>query len=74
MQATARPKERNILQEGFVFAVHRFDRAEVVEVLGIDIGDDADLSRQPRERAVALVGLDDHPLALARAARSSPRR
>ena len=38
---------------------------EVVEVLGIDVGDDADLGRQPDEGAVALVGLDDHPLALA---------
>ena len=33
-------EERNILEEGFVFAVHRFDRAEVVEMLGIDIRDD----------------------------------
>ena len=37
-------EERNVLQEDFVLAVHALDRAEVVEVLGIDIGDDADLA------------------------------
>ena len=58
------PEEGNVLQKGFVFAVHRFHRAEIVEVLGIDIRDDADFGRQPRERAVALIRLDDHPFAL----------
>ncbi len=64
MQATAKPEERNILQERLVLAVHGLHRAEIIEVLGIDVGDDADLRRQPRERAVALIRFDDHPLAL----------
>ena len=37
----------------------------VVEMLGIDIGDDGDVGRQLDEGAVALVGLDHHPLAVA---------
>ena len=36
---------------------------EVVEVLGIDVGDDGDVGGELQERAVALVGLDHHPVA-----------
>jgi hypothetical protein len=37
----------------------------VVEVLGVDVGDDRDRRRDVRERAVRLVRLDDHVVALA---------
>src|SRR5205085_2655744 len=37
-------------------------RAVVVEVVGLDAGDDADVDGELEERAVALVGLDDEPL------------
>ena len=37
----------------------------MVEMLGVDIGDDGDVGGQFQERAVALVGLDDHPVAAA---------
>ena len=36
---------------------------EVVEVLGIDVGDDGDVGGELEERAVAFVGLDHHPVA-----------
>ena len=36
-------------------------------MLGIDVGDDRHISGKLQERAVALVGLDDHPVALAHA-------
>ena len=39
---------------------------EVVEVLGIDVGDDGDVGGQLEERAVAFVGLDHHPVASAK--------
>ena len=39
--------------------------AVVVEMLGIDVGDDGDVGRQLQEGAVALVGLDHHPVAVA---------
>ena len=39
--------------------------AVIVEMLGIDIGDNGDVGRQLDEGAVGLVGLDHHPLALA---------
>ena len=42
-------------------------RAVMVEMLGIDVGDDGDVGRQLQEGAVALVGLHHHPLALAHA-------
>ena len=66
-------EERNVFQERFVFVMHRLDRTEIVEMLGIDVRDDTDLGRQPRERAVALVGFDDHPLALTKPRVRAPR-
>ena len=35
-------------------------------MFGVDIGDDADFRRQARECAVAFVGFNNHPLALAK--------
>ena len=64
--------EGNVAEEGLELAMHVLDRLEVVEVLGIDVGDDADLRRQAHEGAVGLVGLDDHPLALAEARVGAP--
>ena len=66
--------EGDVAEEGLELAVHVLDRSEVVEVLGVDVGDDADLRRHLDEGAVALVGLDDHPLALAEAGVGAPRR
>ena len=34
----------------------------MVEMLGIDVGDDRDRAVEPQEAAVALVGLDHHPV------------
>ncbi len=64
--------ERDVAIERLVLRVHVLDGLEVVQMLWIDIGDDADLGRQADEGAVALVGLDDHPLALAEARVRAP--
>ena len=48
------------------------DRLPIVHVLGIDIGDDADLGGKLQEGAVGFVGLDHHPLALADAGVGAP--
>ena len=55
--------ERHVLDESLERILHRFERLEVVEMLRIDVGDDRDVGRQLQERAVALVGLDHHPVA-----------
>ena len=55
-------------------------RAPAGVVVHLDVGDDRDLGVEPQEAAVALVGLDDGPLALAPAAvggaavRADPRQ
>jgi len=43
--------------------LHGVERLEVVEMLGVDIGDDRDVGRQLQERAIALVGFHHHPVA-----------
>ena len=43
--------------------LHGLEGLEMIEMLGIDIGDDRDLGRQLQERAVALVRFDHHPVA-----------
>ena len=55
--------ERHVLDEGAERILHRVESLEVVEMLGIDIGDDGDVGRQLEEGAVGLVGLDHHPVA-----------
>ena len=60
--------ERQILDQREEGLLDRVEGLEVVEVLGVDVGDDGDVGRQLQERAVALVGLDHHPVAAARRA------
>ena len=55
--------ERHVLDEIAERVLDRLERLEVIEMLGIDVGDDHDIGRQLQERAVALVGLDHHPVA-----------
>ena len=55
--------ERHVLDEGAKRVLHGFEGLEVIEMLGIDIGDDGDVGRQLEESAVGFVGLDHHPLA-----------
>ena len=59
------PIEGNVAEEGLELAVHVLDGLEVVEMLGVDVGDDADLGRDLDEGAVGFVGLHDHPRAFA---------
>ena len=55
--------ERHVLDEGAEGLLHRLEGLEVVEMLGVDVGDDGDVGRQLQEGAVGLVGLDHHPVA-----------
>ena len=55
--------ERQVFDEGQKGVLDRVEGLEVVEMLGIDVGDDRDVGGQLQERAVALVGLDHHPVA-----------
>ncbi len=59
--------ERHVLDEVAECLAHAIEGAVMVEVLRVDIGDHGDLGRQLQERAVAFVGLHDHPFALAHA-------
>ena len=55
--------ERHVLDEIAERVLDRVERLEVVEMLGVDIGDDDDVGRQLQEGAVAFVGLHHHPVA-----------
>ena len=55
--------ERHVLDEGAERLLHRGEGLEVIEVLGVDVGDDGDVGRQLEEGAVGLVGLHHHPVA-----------
>ena len=55
--------ERQVLDQRQKGVLDRVEGLEMVEVLGIDVGDDRDVGGQLEERAVALVGLDHHPVA-----------
>ncbi len=57
--------ERQVLDEGTERRLDRVEGAEMVEMLGIDIGDDRDVGGKLQEGAVRLVSLDHHPVALA---------
>ena len=55
------PVERHVLDEIAECLLHGLEGLEVIEMLGIDIGDDGDIGRQFQEGAVALVGFHHHP-------------
>ncbi len=55
--------EGHILDEVLERALHRLEGLEVVEMLGVHIGDDRDVGRQLQEGAVGFVRLDHHPVA-----------
>ena len=55
--------ERHVLDEVVERLLDRIERLEVIEMFGIDVGDDHDIGRQFQEGAVALVGLHHHPVA-----------
>ena len=55
--------ERQVADQREKGVLDRIEGAEMVEVLGIDVGDDGDVDREPQERAVAFVRLDHHPFA-----------
>jgi hypothetical protein len=57
--------ERDVLDEVLEALLHRVEVAPVVQVLGVDVGDDGHGGLQLQERPVALVGLDHDPVALA---------
>jgi hypothetical protein len=57
--------ERHVLDEGQESLLGLVERAVVIEMLGIDVGDDHHIGRQLDEGAVGLVRLDHHPVALA---------
>ena len=59
--------EGQVLDEGAERLLDGVEGLEMVEVLGVDVGDDRDVGRQLEEGAVALVGLDHHPVARAEA-------
>src|SRR4051794_21057008 len=54
--------ERHVLNEGAESLLHGVEILEMVEVLGIDIGDDGDVGRQLQERTIGFVRLDYHPV------------
>ena len=53
--------ERHVLDESAERILHRLESPEMIEMLGIDIGDDGDVGGKLEKRAVALVGLHDEP-------------
>ena len=56
------PVKRQVLDQRQKGVLDRVEGLEVVEVLGIDVGDDDDVGRKLEKRAVAFVGLDHHPV------------
>ena len=59
--------EGQILHQGAEGLLHGVEGLEVIEMLGVDIGDDGDVGGQLQEGAVAFIRLHHHPLALAKA-------
>ena len=62
--ADRQPVKRNIADKVVEPLPQALDIAPMLHVLGVDIGDDGDGRGQTVESAIALVGLDHHPLAL----------
>ena len=59
------PVEGHVLDELDEGVLDRIEVAVMLEMLGIDIGDDRDRPVEAQEAAVALVGLDHPPVAFA---------
>ena len=57
--------ERDVLHKALEGIAHTVERAVIVEVIGIDVGNDSDGCGQAQERAVAFVRFDDNPVARA---------
>ena len=55
--------EGYVLDEAAECVLHGLECAEVVEMLGVDVGDDGDVGGQLEKRAVRFVRLDHHPVA-----------
>ena len=60
-----RAVEGHVLDELDEGVLHLLEAAIMIEMLGIDVGDHRDRAVEPQEAAVALVGLDHHPVGLA---------
>ena len=65
---------RDLPEEGQERGMKRGLGPVIIEMLGVDVRDDADFGWQLDERAVRLVGLDHHPAALSDARVRSPGR
>ena len=61
--STAAPQNGTRFANAAKRVLERLVAAVVVEVLGVDVGDDRDHRREAQERAVALVGLGDEQVA-----------
>ena len=59
--------KRHAVDEVEIGLAHPLHRAVMVEMLGIDIGDDRDRREQEQKGGVALVGLGHHVVAAAKA-------
>ena len=57
--------EGNIFDESAKSLLDRRESSEMIEVFGIDIGDDRYIGGKLEESAIAFVGLDHHPIAAA---------
>ena len=57
-----RAVEGHVLDELDERVLDLLEAAIMIEMLGIDVGDDRDRAVEPQEAAVALVGLDHHPV------------
>ena len=55
------------MDEAFEALLHRFEIAPVIEMFGINVGDDAEGAGQPQEAAVAFIGFHHHPVRRAKA-------
>ena len=55
--------ERHVLDETLEGVAHLVEGAVIIEMVGVDVGDDGDHRRKAQESAVALVGFHHHPFA-----------
>jgi hypothetical protein len=62
-----RAVERHVLDELDEGRFHPVEAAVVIEVFGIDVGDDRQRAIEPQERTIAFVGFHHHPVRRAKA-------